>query len=82
MAARKAHGQDGLGWVDGLGEQVRGQREGAEVLEHDAYIVASRSIELSRHDPSPGASSTSHAARWRWSLDWAAPKVDQAESRN
>lgn len=38
MAAREADGQDRLGWVDGLGEQVRGQREGAEVLEHGACV--------------------------------------------
>lgn len=34
MATREAHGQERLGGVDRLREQVRGQWEGAEVLEH------------------------------------------------
>lgn len=51
MAARKTHGQDWLGRVDGLGEQVRGQREGAEILKHVVWMVESRSIEISVHDP-------------------------------
>lgn len=39
MAARESDCQERLSGMDGLGEQVRAQREGAKVLKHDEICI-------------------------------------------
>lgn len=51
MATGETDGKERLGWVDGLAEQVRGQREGAEVLKHVVDVGFFQSIDLKDNNP-------------------------------